>query len=49
FNKRITRRKVLLILDGFSLHYSAIEIVNNNNILKNTKIVFLPFNYTLVY
>jgi len=49
FNKRISGRKVLLLIDGFSAHKAAVRTIFKNGSLKNTRVEFLPPNYTSVY
>ena len=49
FNKRMHGRKILLLIDGFSAHKAAVETLIENGSLKNTRVEFLPANYTLLY
>lgn len=49
FNKRMQGRKTLLLINGFSAHKAAVRTLIKNNSLKNTRVKFLPPNYTSVY
>ena len=49
FNKRMYGRRVLLLLDNFSAHEVAVRTLTENNTLKNTRVEFLPPNYTSIY
>ena len=49
FDKRIYGRKVLLLINGFSAYKAAVRTLIENDSLKNTRVEFLPPNYTLVY
>ena len=49
FNKRISSRKVLLLINGFSAYKAAVQTTSENGSLKNTRVKFLPLNCTFVY
>jgi len=48
FDSQMAGRKVLLLLDGFSAHHTAVSMLENNPLL-NTRVEFLPPNCTSVY
>lgn len=47
FDKKMTGRNVLLLMDNFSSHISAVR--NTFSVLRNTKVVWLPVNSTARY
>ena len=49
FNKKISSKKVLLLIDGFSAYKAAIQTTFKNGFFKNMCVEFLPLNYTFVY
>ena len=49
FDKRMYGRRVLLLLDNFSVHEAAVQTLTENNTLKNIRVEFLPPNCTSVY
>jgi hypothetical protein len=47
FNKRMTARQVLLLVDGFSAHEAGLNLLEEEGIeIANVKVVFLPTNAT---
>lgn len=49
FDRKMTGRKVLLLIDGFSAHEATIKQLDYDNFLLNTRIEFLPVNTTALY
>lgn len=48
FDSRMSGRKVLLLIDGFSAHKTALDMLNNDE-LQNTRVEILPPNVTSIY
>lgn len=47
FDKQMIHRKVVLLMDNFSAHETAVKTINNSSLpLQNTLIIWLPPNST---
>ncbi len=49
FDQRMSGRRVLLLMDNFSAHHSALDAINAMGGLQNTVVHFLPENATSVH
>ena len=49
FDKRMSGKKILFLINSFSTHKAAIQTILKNGFFKNTCVKFLPLNCTSIY